>query len=140
MATHRSATVSGSGEIRVVAAAIVEDCRLLVVRKRSGGLMILPGGKPHVGESELDTVQREIWEELRCGITALTPFGQFTAPAAHEDEASVCCSVYLGSLVGSPTPSGEIPEHRWVPLENTTGMAALHAQLNPQLEAHHRDV
>ena len=122
-------------QIRVVAVAIVDGGRLLVLRKRSGGALILPGGKPSAGESEVETLEREIWEELRCQITALEPFGEFTAPAAHEDEADVHCTVYLGRLVGTPTPSGEIVDHRWVPLERTAGLAALHRQLNPALQA-----
>ncbi len=49
----------------VVAAAVVEEGRLLVVSKRAApDVFYLPGGKPEPGESAEETLARELDEEL----------------------------------------------------------------------------
>lgn len=56
------------GRIRVVAAVIERDGRLLVCRraahKRHGGLWEFPGGKVEPGENDFAALQRELREEL----------------------------------------------------------------------------
>jgi mutator protein MutT len=57
-----------SGQIRVVAAVISRDDKLLVCQrpahKRHGGLWEFPGGKCEPGESDADAIRRELAEEL----------------------------------------------------------------------------
>lgn len=60
--------------IRVIAAVIADDDRLLVCQrprhKRHGGLWEFPGGKCEPGESDLEAARRELQEEL--GVEVLT--------------------------------------------------------------------
>jgi ADP-ribose pyrophosphatase len=120
-------------EIRVVAIAIVHDGRLLVVHKLSGGAWILPGGKPEPGESEIETIQREVREELSCTAVDLEPLGLFVDKAAHQDGARIRLMVYTGSLRGAPQPGREIKRLRWAPLAEIDDLAPVHAQINPVL-------
>lgn len=64
--------------IRVVAAVVARDDRLLVCRrplhKRHGGLWEFPGGKCEAAESDADAIRREVREEL--GVEATTIGGE----------------------------------------------------------------
>jgi 8-oxo-dGTP pyrophosphatase MutT (NUDIX family) len=124
---------AAAGAIRVVALAVVSDDRLLVVRKRSGGAWILPGGKPEAGESETEALRREISEELSCHPVGLEPLGRFIDEAAHQPGVRVQINVYTGRLKGSPKPTNEIEQFRWAPLMETDDLAPVHAQINPVL-------
>lgn len=63
--------------VRVVASVIRWGDRFLVCRrphhKRHGGLWEFPGGKCKAGESDLDAVTRELWEELGVKTKAIGP-------------------------------------------------------------------
>ena len=64
-----------AGTIRVVAAVVARDGRLLVCQrpahKRHGGLWEFPGGKCEPGESDADAVARELREELGVAVVAV---------------------------------------------------------------------
>ncbi|MBT3595896.1 MAG: (deoxy)nucleoside triphosphate pyrophosphohydrolase [Verrucomicrobia bacterium] len=59
--------------VEVAAALVFRNEKLLIARRPSGvhlaGLWEFPGGKREQGESFESCLQREIWEELDCGIT-----------------------------------------------------------------------
>jgi 8-oxo-dGTP diphosphatase len=96
--------------------AVTEGDRVLLVRKRGGGCFILPGGKPERGEDDLETLSREIQEELGCTIQAdsLAFLGSFTDVAADTSNAIVTVRLYKGALIGSPAPKSEIEALRWI--------------------------
>src|SRR3954447_23182011 len=74
--------------IDVVAAAVVEGRRLLLVSKRQApDIFYLPGGKRDAGEDDLACLHRELDEEL--GVTAVdpVPWREVVAPAALEEPA-----------------------------------------------------
>jgi 8-oxo-dGTP diphosphatase len=58
--------------IRVVAAVVRRDGRVLITRRKDGatrgGLWEFPGGKVEPGEAEPDALRREIREELGCAV------------------------------------------------------------------------
>lgn len=64
-----------SGKIRVVAAVISRDDKLLVCQrpphKRHGGLWEFPGGKCDPGESDADAIRRELNEELGVAVVSV---------------------------------------------------------------------
>lgn len=100
--------------IHKVGLAAEREGHLLVARKRGSHVFILPGGKPEGEENDLQTLSREIREELGCGIERLYLRGVFKDIAADASETIVVVRLYSGSLVGEPTPSSEIEELAWV--------------------------
>lgn len=110
--------MTGSGEakhITKVGLAVMEAGKLLLVRKKGSEIFILPGGKPEQGEEEVDTLRREIMEELGCGVLdeGLDYHGAFSDIAAGSTKTTVTVLLYRGSLIGEPAPQAEIEEIRW---------------------------
>lgn len=102
--------------IEKIGLAVVEDGRLLVVRKRGGESFILPGGKPEREENDLAALAREIDEELGCSVTNVNLEGVFADVAAGLDDAVVVVRLYSGKLQGEFGPRSEIEQQEWLEL------------------------
>jgi 8-oxo-dGTP pyrophosphatase MutT (NUDIX family) len=95
----------------------VRDGRILSTRSRGKDVYYLPGGKREAGESDIDTLVREIDEELAVAIVASTAshLGTFRAQAhGHADGVTVQMTCYTADYEGQPTPSNEIAELVWL--------------------------
>jgi 8-oxo-dGTP diphosphatase len=91
--------------------------RILSTRSRGKEVYYLPGGKREPGETDLETLVREIQEELAVAIDPATATheGVFTAQAhGHRDGVAVHMTCYSASYEGTPTASSEIEEVRWL--------------------------
>ncbi|MFD0339618.1 NUDIX domain-containing protein [Streptomyces sp. NPDC127117] len=98
----------------VIAAAVVEDGRLLVVSKKAApDVFYLPGGKPDADEETLETLARELEEEL--GVQLLEPrfLADIEAVAALEG-TPMKMTVFEGRLSRPPRPAAELAHMRWV--------------------------
>lgn len=106
---------STSGTIRIVAAIVTDETgRILVVRKRSTVFFMQPGGKIETGEALVDTLARELREELGAYILTTEFLGDFTAPAANEHEHVVEAALFRVEITGSVEPRAEIEEIAWI--------------------------
>jgi 8-oxo-dGTP diphosphatase len=117
-----------STAIRIAAAVIVDaDGRLLLVRKRGTLFFMQPGGKLESGETMLETLARELKEELGCVLHRAEFLGNFNAPAANEKSRAVEASLFHAEIAGDITPGAEIEEIAWVkaPAENALPLAPL---------------
>ena len=95
--------------ITVVAAAVVEQGRLLVVSKQAApGVFYLPGGKPEPGEDAQATLLRELDEELGVRPHGLTRLADFRGIAALE-QAPMLMTVFAATLAGRPGPPPSWP-------------------------------
>jgi 8-oxo-dGTP diphosphatase len=102
-----------------VAAALTVDAsgRALMVRKHDTDVFMQPGGKIEPGESPLDALRRELFEELGFVLAPeeFTWLGTFEEDAANEPGHRVLAEVY-GLTIDAhyPVPAAEIAESRWV--------------------------
>ena len=100
--------------MRVVAAAIVDRGRVLLVSKQEApDVFYLPGGKPVMGEEPLETLARELTEELGVAIVDAEPFSVVSDEAALEG-TEMEMRVYLVRVGGPIEPRAEIAAHAWV--------------------------
>jgi len=99
--------------LRVAAAAVIVDDRLLLVSKTAApAVFYLPGGKPEPGESAEACVRREVREELGVQLTSLAFHETVHAPAALEG-VPMAMEVFRAELSGEPAASGEIAQIAW---------------------------
>jgi len=101
--------------VKIGLVATNDDGHLLVVRKHGGVTFILPGGKVEEDETDIQTLARELPEEL--GVTlapGATSMGTFGAIAADMPTHMVMVRAYRGTFVGEPSPQAEIAELRWI--------------------------
>ncbi|MFI7644322.1 NUDIX domain-containing protein [Nonomuraea sp. NPDC049400] len=98
-----------------VAWVLVRDHQVLVTRSHGREVFYFPGGMREPGESDSQTLVREIDEELQTVIDAKTMvhFGTFEDPAGHPGHGSFRMICYTADHQGPLTPSMEIAEKAW---------------------------
>ena len=86
------------------------------MRKHGSAIFIQPGGKPEPGESALETLARELDEELGVALVdgSAVWLGRFEDEAVHEVGWRIRTETWIVSIIGTPMASGEIAELRWV--------------------------
>lgn len=92
-----------------VAALIIKDRKLLLVRERGKKMFLLPGGRRKFGESDEACLRRELREELSVDVSRMDFFGMF-----NEAFGVVSIIAYLCKTDGDMKPSHEIEELLWV--------------------------
>ncbi|MET7770660.1 NUDIX domain-containing protein [Nocardia sp. NPDC005366] len=102
--------------IDTVAWVRIEDGRILCARPRGKDIFYIPGGKREGAETDLQTLLREIDEELTVALRPETVahVGTYEA-AAHEpaDGVVVRMSCYTADYSGVLAASSEIEEVAW---------------------------
>ncbi|WP_372663290.1 NUDIX hydrolase [Amycolatopsis kentuckyensis] len=95
----------------------VSDGRVLAARSRGKDRFYLPGGKREPGETDAETLVREIREELDVEISpsTITPAGTFEGQAHGKAEGTlVRTAAYTAEYTGTPRASSEIEEIAWL--------------------------
>lgn len=95
----------------------VEDGKILGTRSRGKDVYYLPGGKREPGETDVQTLVREIREELDVAIApgSATHAGTFQAQAhGHATGIAVRMTCYTADYQGTLAPSSEIDELTWL--------------------------
>jgi 8-oxo-dGTP diphosphatase len=111
--------------VRIVAAVVMDGAgRTLLVRKRGTAAFMQPGGKPAPGETSLGALEREIVEELGCGLepASCRTLGRFSAPAANEPGWTVEAELFSARLLGAIRLDAEIEEAIWIDPDSDTGV------------------
>ncbi|MBA2941385.1 NUDIX domain-containing protein [Paenibacillus sp. CGMCC 1.16610] len=95
----------------------IVDGQILGTRSKGKELYYLPGGKRDPGETDTETLIREIEEELSVHIKPETVahFGNFEAQADGKAEGIVVkMACYTADYDGEPSPTSEIDELEWL--------------------------
>lgn len=106
----------------------IEDGAILSTRSRGKDVYYIPGGKREHGESDIDTLVREIDEELSVAIAADTAqhMGTFEAQAhGHPDGVVVRMTCYTADYRGTLAASQEIEEFSWLTYADRDRVAAV---------------
>ncbi|WP_194823640.1 NUDIX domain-containing protein [Micromonospora sp. S-DT3-3-22] len=97
-----------------------EQARVLLIRRTDNGLWSLPGGGQEIGETVAETAARETREETGISVEVVGMVGVYSDPGhviEYSDgevrqQFSLCFRAVPVS--GTPTPSDESHEVRWV--------------------------
>ncbi|MCT2583882.1 NUDIX hydrolase [Actinophytocola gossypii] len=95
----------------------LESGKILSTRSHGKDVYYLPGGKREPGETDIQTLVREIDEELAVTIAPATAAhaGTFRAQAhGHANGITVRMTCYTADYQGTLTPSSEIAELIWL--------------------------
>jgi 8-oxo-dGTP diphosphatase len=99
--------------LAVVAAAVIEQGRLLVVSQQAApDVFQLPGGQAAPGETAREALARGLRAELGAWPAGLTLLGQFDGPAAPEC-APAPVTVFAAALSGPPRAAAELAALGW---------------------------
>ena len=104
-----------------IALLYIVDGKVLSTRSKGKDAYYLPGGKREGNESDLETLVREIKEELSVNIIIDTAnlYGVFEAQAQGKAEGIlVKMSCYTADFTGELQPASEIEEMKWLTTED----------------------
>ena len=104
----------------------LKDRKILSTRSKGKDVWYLPGGKREPGESDRETLIREIREELSVNLLPYTLqyLGIFKAQAHGKPEGFfVQMTCYTGEYEGDLVPSMEVEEIAWH--DSTTNLSIL---------------
>lgn len=111
------------------ALAAFKDKKMLLVRtSKNAEVFFTLGGKIEPGESELESLHREVKEEVGTTIRpdSLVFLREFEAPAYGRENTLVNIKLYSGELLDDPLPSSEVVEVRYfnstIPEKHLTDM------------------
>ncbi|MET9088665.1 NUDIX domain-containing protein [Streptomyces sp. NPDC004237] len=98
-----------------VAWVLVRDGRVLVTRNRGVDVFYFPGGIREPGESDAETLAREIDEELQSRIdtTTMEHVGTFETHRASDGCTDFRMICYTAAYSGPLVASSEIAESDW---------------------------
>ncbi|MFI7115775.1 NUDIX domain-containing protein [Amycolatopsis sp. NPDC049868] len=104
------------------------DGRILSTRSRGKSVFYLPGGKREPGETDAETLVREIREELTVEIDPadIAPAGVFEAQAdGHVSGLLVRMTCYTAGFSGTLAASSEIEEVAWLGYQDRDRVSAV---------------
>lgn len=105
-----------SSNIDKIAWLHMVDGRVLCARSKGKDTYYIPGGKREPGETDIDTLIREVEEELSVRIKPETAvyFGTFETQAHGKSEGiRISMACYFAEYEGELRPASEIDELAW---------------------------
>ena len=125
--------------VDTVAWVHLDNGRILCARPRGKDIFYIPGGKREGAETDLQTLLREIAEELTVALRpeTVTHVGTYEAhqPHGYPGGALVRMSCYAGGYSGTLAASGEIDELAWFCYADRLGVPLVDQLLFDDLRA-----
>ncbi len=121
-----------------IAFLYLKDKKLLSTRSKGKDAYYIPGGKREGAESDLETLVREIKEELTVDIIADTAklYGVFEAQAHGKAEGVVVrMTCYFAEFTGEIAADNEIEELRWLTTADTDIISPVDKLIFAKLQA-----
>ncbi|MEK6452194.1 MULTISPECIES: NUDIX hydrolase [Myroides] len=122
--------MSTSHTIYLASALLTNDKNeMLTVRKKGSTFYMMAGGKIELGETPIETLKREIQEELQLNITndQITLLGTHQTIAVNEANTIVNATIFHVRINNSSIQaSAEIEEIKWVTKENYKSIKLAH--------------
>lgn len=115
----------------------VVDGKVLGARSKGKDTYYFPGGKREPGESDAETLIREIREELSVEILpeTIAEFGVFEAPAHGKEEGILVRMTCLtAEFTGELVPASEIEELAWLTSEDQGRVSAVSVLIMDKLK------
>ncbi len=111
--------------VHKVAAVILQDRKMLLVRKGTSNTYVSPGGRPEPGDSNPEaTLRRALKAELAADIAKVRPFKVFTEKATS-GEAQVLMDTYIVQLASPPKEGPAVADLVWVASNSSRPMAPI---------------
>ncbi|MBP1999888.1 8-oxo-dGTP pyrophosphatase MutT (NUDIX family) [Paenibacillus shirakamiensis] len=114
----------------------LENHKVLVARSKDKETFYLPGGKREVGEHDMDTLVREIEEELSVHIQpeSAAMLGIFEAKADGKSvDVKVNMTCYTADYTGDLAPASEIEEIQYFSYEDRHRVSAVSQHIFDEL-------
>jgi len=101
-----------------IGALIIQNKKILFVGGKDGPADYwTPGGKVEPGESEEETIKREVAEEVGLEVTKTVFFKEYHSPSPFSNDTEVISRTYLVEANGTPKPGNEITRLLWLSLK-----------------------
>ncbi|OKP68566.1 DNA mismatch repair protein MutT [Paenibacillus sp. P3E] len=119
-----------------VAWILIREGRVLGARSQGKDTYYFPGGKRESGETDAETLIREVKEEVSVDIIPDTAieFGIYEAPAHGKAEGiQVKMTCFTAGYTGELSPAAEIAELAWLAYEDRERVSAVSRIIFDQL-------
>ena len=113
--------------------------QVLCARSKGKDTYYLPGGKREAGETDKETLAREIEEEVSVQIKSETVsyFGSFEAEAHGKAEGvTVKMTCYIADFEGTLAPASEIEELSWLSYKDRDRVSVVTQMIFDKLHEH----
>lgn len=126
---YKSSDFSGLINIKQVYGIIIDDENRIAIVRNKSGFWVLPGGGVEGGETQIDTLVREVKEETNCVIDMKSIKPLFFQKAYRfldnkwifiEDEVRYVCKVLKKEEFVCDPDEGNIVEVKWIDIEDLT--------------------
>ena len=96
-----------------IAAIVIREKKLLVTRTKGETMFFALGGKTEPGETDMECLQREVFEEISCEPIKPEYMETFEG-RTHDNKKSIKMICYTCELKGTILPCSEIEETAWI--------------------------
>lgn len=98
-----------------LAAIVIKDKKLLLVKgHKKYNEFWTPGGKPEEGESDTETLSRELKEELDVELVDSSFFKEYICDSPYIPNTRTITKTYITKIRGELRPGMEIVSYVWI--------------------------
>ena len=101
-----------------IAAIIINNGKLLMLRGRGYDELWTPGGKIEPGETDEDCLKRELTKEIGVRITDLNFFKEYSGKSFYHPNQIIKQKIYIASISGKIKTDAGIEDFVWLSKKN----------------------